>query len=135
MKHTTKCTDTKLGVWLLAIATAALIAFVAESAHATDFSKLKVNIGAGITKKQLPTIITSEEIYCLRVANQNYLASKGAITMFKKTLTSRTKKARCNSNVKIGAVKAKKQVIQLSKSKMTDAAYKELSEGLVNVHE
>jgi len=88
------------------------------------------SLGASIEKKDLPNIVKSDKVYCIKVSGKNYLASIGAMRIFKKTVTSRTKSVVCNNKVFRQAMLDGVDVIQLSKSKMTPDAYKTLGQGM-----
>ena len=89
------------------------------------------SLGSGITEKQLPAILNSSKVYCARINGKNYLASKGAMTIFRKVATSRTKTVACNDKVKRQAMVDGIEVIQLGKSKLTAPAYKSLGQALI----
>ena len=113
-----------------------LLAFVSTistvRASDLDLSSLTqgATLGSGITKQQLPSIIKSEKVYCVKVQGKNYLASSGAMKVFRKTVTSRTKSVVCNDKVVRQAISEGVEVIQLSKAKMTPEAYATIAQAM-----
>lgn len=101
---------------------------------ALDLSALTAtsSLGSKVTVKDLPKVIKSNRVYCARIDGKNYLASIGAMKVFKATVTSRTKSVVCNSKVKREALRQGLEVIQLSKSKMDSEAYIKLGKALTN---
>lgn len=129
--------NNSIGLYLLtlcAIGFMSLIMTPAAHAQDLDLSALtsKASLGSGITEQQLPQIIKSNAVYCARIGGKNYLASVGAMTVFRKTVSSRTRSVSCSDKVKRQAMKEGIEVIQLSKSKMSEAAYKKLGKALTN---
>jgi len=114
------------------ILTTALV--LSSSTFAMDFSHLNGGLlGSKIGVKQLPSIIKSNHVYCVVFNGKEKLLSVGAVKAFKATATSRTRSATCNSNVKNYAlVTDGVEYIKLTKSKLTDEAYKFLAKKILN---
>jgi len=110
-----------------------LLAVSHVSAKGLDLSALTTGnaLGSKIGVGQLQSIITSQKVYCARIDGKNYLASVGALKVFKAVVTGRTRSVNCSDKVKRQALSSGLQVIQLSKSKFSEAAYAKFGQALI----
>lgn len=108
------------------------VSMIKANAAELDLSTLTggAALGTGVTVKQLPSIISSKKVYCAKIQGKNYLASIGAMAIFRKTVTSRTRSVTCSDKVKRQAISEGIEVIQLSKSKLTPSAYNKLAKAM-----
>lgn len=110
-----------------------LLSTVNVNAAGLDLSALTSGnaLGSKIQLSQLQGIITSSKVYCARIDGKNYLASVGALKVFKAVVTGRTRSVNCSDKVKRQALSKGLQVIQLSKSKFSEAAYAKFGQALI----
>lgn len=123
-------TITTVLLLLTAIGFASTISNVKANELNLDVLTQGATLGSGITKAQLPEIIKSNKVYCANIQGKNYLASIGAMKVFRKTVTSRTRSVSCSDKVKRQAMSEGIEVIQLTKSKLTPEAYKTLGKAM-----
>lgn len=117
---------------LVVLSMLALLSSINANAAGLDLSALTSGnaLGSKIGVSQLQSIIASQKVYCAKIESRNYLASVGALAVFKQVVTSKTRSVTCNSTVKRQALSRGIEVIQLSKSKFTGAAYARFGKAL-----